>query len=601
MRKMRGFSKTVAVVLCTAMLISGIVLPQGVVASDVTGMDKVYPDALLTESVFSEYFTGTATAAFSNNVMSVSGTAGKVLTSRTPIGVDDYTVSFDVKYDNDFHFRIKTNTGGDRFIGFRAYAADVYTVIASKTLSNQIAQVYATPKYESTYNGTDNWMNVTFAVEANKVTITIVYTAQDGSTVTKTQSVVYSDTLTSIEASYDITPDAYIADAENYIAFYREAGDYAIRNFQVYTMPTPVADVESAVYPANLLTSSILFGEHFTDNNACCSFDKEDGEGVMKFSSTGKTVISKEPIVSDSYRISFDARFDVADAHNGPFVFFKSNSTGTTNTIGIRWYAYSATGTRLAVKYGNSFAGQEWSPLYPARPTEWMHVDIDVTSTKATVSVQNIGGASYSYEILYSTLAEKTQDLDVSNLKNYIGFHAEGTSEFSIRKFQVYPTYDVSSETAPTRDEQLFSGFYSDVSLTSPYTEQMGYAYGKFVDANVLSVKAQKSDGTNGAKNVRFVTSVDSLNYGKVGFEITVGSKTITKETTKVYEALQAGTQQVDPSVFSSQSQYMAAYSLWEIPTSAFDTEIKVRAYWETPNGLIVYGAYRTVTVNSLA
>jgi hypothetical protein len=153
--------------------------------------------------------------------------------------------------------------------------------------------------------------------------------------------------------------------------------------------------------------------------------------------------------------------------------------------------------------------------------------------------------------------------------------------------------------------DNAFAGYFTDADRTVPYapndTRATGMAYVKFTDANVLSVKAQKSDGTEGRKNVRFVTTVDNLNYGKVGFEITVGDKTVVKETTTVYETLQANTQQIDPNVFSSQSQYFAAYSLWEIPESAFDTEITVRAYWETLNGIIVYGAYKTITVNGLA
>lgn len=153
--------------------------------------------------------------------------------------------------------------------------------------------------------------------------------------------------------------------------------------------------------------------------------------------------------------------------------------------------------------------------------------------------------------------------------------------------------------------DNAFAGYFTDAGRTVPYDPDDAYANGtayvKFTDANVLSVKVQKSDGTEGRKNVRFVTTVDNLNYGKVGFEITVGDKTVVKETTTVYETLQANTQQIDPNVFSSQSQYFAAYSLWEIPESAFDTEITVRAYWETLNGIIVYGAYKTITVNGLA
>ena len=50
-------------------------------------------------------------------------------------------------------------------------------------------------------------------------------------------------------------------------------------------------------------------------------------------------------------------------------------------------------------------------------------------------------------------------------------------------------------------------------------------AYAKFVDANLMNVKAQITAGTtadSSSTSIRFVTSVNDLMYQKVGFKINI-------------------------------------------------------------------------------
>lgn len=792
MRKTSRFSKTISVMLCIALLLSGIVLPQGVIAGDVTnGMNAVYPDDLLTTETFGEYFSGNATATFSDNTMTVSGSG--LLTSKAPINADTYVISFETKFDSEVGFRFKTNSAASHFYGIRLLNSSGYTLGMAKSRTDQDVLLYGSPAYTATYNSADNWMTVTIEVGTASALVTLEYVATNGSNTTKSYTVDYNTAYTPASNS-NISYEDYLASVGNYIAFYREGGDFTVRNFQAYTIPQEVKDTEGTLYPKNLLASKYIFNEYFTDPNNTCTFLEEDGEYVMKVQPgtdcvVGSGIVSKQAITAKEYTISFDAKFSSAEACGGPVFLYKTDAE-TDAFLGTFWNAYSAGAMNVHHKISTESSAaisQPEAKFYQARPSSvWMHVTYAVGETETTCTFSS-GSASVSYTVDYASrgfadglenhlafltqtardsyyiknlqimtetttacdgqfpsnlfagqgiytkyfndttskgtlavdegayvlnivkgaviptnaivnaneytisfdalLPENGSDVGIrfkadasgnaafrgirifntawgsvavysktptaqtalgdnatprpaagdwmhvdivvdaqnvtvtltngttgkthtytvweyntagDTLGQYVAFYQEGSAT-TIKNFQIVTAKDVSGQEIPTKDGYLFSGYYADANLSEQYTEATGTAYRKFVDANVLSVKAQKSDGTDGAKNVRFVTSVDSLDYGKVGFEITVGNKTITKETTTVYKTLQAGTQQVDPGVFSNQSQYMAAYSLWEIPESAFDTEIKVRAYWETTNGLIVYGAYRTVTVNGLA
>ena len=152
-------------------------------------------------------------------------------------------------------------------------------------------------------------------------------------------------------------------------------------------------------------------------------------------------------------------------------------------------------------------------------------------------------------------------------------------------------------------------------------------AYAKFVPAQVLSVKAQNSQIKNTetqemekitADNIddisssnpmwiRIMSSTDSKNYKKVGFDIYLANKTRVKtrdgekllETTKIYDGVLEGDEVVKANdIFGGVSQYVSVWKLSEIDTpSNKDKIIYVRPYWYTMDGTKVEGLAKYVHI----
>lgn len=130
--------------------------------------------------------------------------------------------------------------------------------------------------------------------------------------------------------------------------------------------------------------------------------------------------------------------------------------------------------------------------------------------------------------------------------------------------------------------------------------------YARYVTEDVLSVKAQLLDGTatdSESTDYRFITTVDSLVYQQVGFDITINGKTKNLPGTSVYKTIKARkdgqTVAQDPTVFSAASQYFHAFNITNISKTAFRTDIRVSAFWKTADGTVVNGPERTFTVIS--
>lgn len=150
-----------------------------------------------------------------------------------------------------------------------------------------------------------------------------------------------------------------------------------------------------------------------------------------------------------------------------------------------------------------------------------------------------------------------------------------------------------------------------------PECDYSGMAYAKFVPAQVLSVKAQNSanmdeeaeisaisSGTPGY--IRVISSLDSTNYQKVGFEIELANSIPVKttegealETTQVYTGIQAGSQIVTANnIFGGESKYLSVWQLSAIDTpSNADKIIYVRPYWVTMDGTKVNGLAKYVHI----
>lgn len=162
-------------------------------------------------------------------------------------------------------------------------------------------------------------------------------------------------------------------------------------------------------------------------------------------------------------------------------------------------------------------------------------------------------------------------------------------------------TYRGEPFTAPVRQGYVFGGWFADAELTKPLEDTVteGYAYAKFVDAQVLSVKWQVTDNGS-AGDLRLLTSVDTLSYDQVGFSVTMKGKTGEIKTTRVYERIRMdGWWLRDPaSVFGEEANYFMCHTLTDVATADYDTQIQVTPYWVTLDGTRVEGEELSFSIN---
>ena len=157
-----------------------------------------------------------------------------------------------------------------------------------------------------------------------------------------------------------------------------------------------------------------------------------------------------------------------------------------------------------------------------------------------------------------------------------------------------------SNNIIPEAEDKVFAGWFTDSTCITPYTGDSGKAYAKFIDEKILTVKGQISGSTTAnseSTSIRFITSVDSLKYQNVGFQITYNGKTIDRKLTKVYSAINANGEKVYPNTFSTESHYMGAFTLNNIPKDAFSNEFTVTPYYTTQDGTVVEGETKSFTI----
>lgn len=186
-----------------------------------------------------------------------------------------------------------------------------------------------------------------------------------------------------------------------------------------------------------------------------------------------------------------------------------------------------------------------------------------------------------------------------------------------------YATYDEAwgnQEKVPTKEGYLFGGWYKDAEGATVIRSKDQVAadskvYAKFVPANLLSVKAQnnsataRTDGDDKA-TTRMVSSIDSRWYSNVGFEIVdmEANRTIaTSPIDTVYEKLQVvegstttdyTPKQIFGTVSNAKEQNFIVLSVNNIPEAKWNSDIYVRPYWTTYDGVKVCGLGKYVYVN---
>ncbi len=164
----------------------------------------------------------------------------------------------------------------------------------------------------------------------------------------------------------------------------------------------------------------------------------------------------------------------------------------------------------------------------------------------------------------------------------------------------VSATYRGETKSYPSKTGYVFAGWYDGDQgkpLTEAQADAASSAYAKFVDKDVFTVKYQLPAGDTALSettSLRMVTTVDDLNYSKVGFVITIGEKSVPVTSKNVYRTITwfyNGNQYAEPAMFSAASNYFMAFTLNGISNSVFSQDINIAATWTTMDGTVVTAA----------
>jgi len=181
-------------------------------------------------------------------------------------------------------------------------------------------------------------------------------------------------------------------------------------------------------------------------------------------------------------------------------------------------------------------------------------------------------------------LVEKHSDISAYRIKNQDGYY-------------IIPK-------AKTTGEWIFAGWYTDANCTVALQENKtnGEGYAKYVSADVMSVKYQLSKETTATSPstlLRCISSVDTLNYSAVGFELVTSNDAKYMERGTVGTRIQAANNPCTygPKVVDIESEYFYS-AVEEIANADFNKGFLVKPYWVTIDGTKVYGVSRYITVN---
>ena len=307
--------------------------------------------------------------------------------------------------------------------------------------------------------------------------------------------------------------------------------------------------------------------------------------------------------------------------------YYLSDSISGVGTTSSGW---TGSTEEFASKTAEEFASGEVAYLLNEEVTDGTQVWYQNIDNGQTVD---------SYPVVYSThgtvyavAGEEGKYTNITDDDFTLGVSSDGTTEVaaeiasgegeaemyvlveagSIDTYYDETTYPTTTATFTNTDmtecNYVFAGWYTYeddyVAMTSfPTTD----AYAKFVDENILTVKSQLTSGTSAASEstaVRFVSTVDSLDYETVGFKVAFNGKEITSRSTNVYTSLTGANGTVEytysPTIFGSTSAYFFALTIKNVPNSYFDSAFEVTPYWITMDGTTVYGVERDVVISEI-
>ena len=203
---------------------------------------------------------------------------------------------------------------------------------------------------------------------------------------------------------------------------------------------------------------------------------------------------------------------------------------------------------------------------------------------------RKIIGTILSIVLIFGMVCALTPELRFVQASSEKGETADGVYYVSYEKANVEAIFG-SQEQIPIADglykNWLFAGWYEDNTCKKPIRTANAIpeegAYAKFVNPDVMSIKLQNGANAEDAEatktNMRIVSSVDSLNYRKVGFEVTKqGESTRTVDTSTVYERIVANATsgveyQYSPKTVGTESEYFVTVTILNIIKEDYNKE----------------------------
>ena len=221
-----------------------------------------------------------------------------------------------------------------------------------------------------------------------------------------------------------------------------------------------------------------------------------------------------------------------------PYVWFSPNKApGVDRPWMLMLYRTPATdianmGIRNGTVHGQYF-------VYPQNDGGW-HFEVGDMSTITGDYAWD--GQIYRIDVMNFAVAPEGSYIDVAYLK-FFATEAEARAAAVMPPAKDYVDEYKANGTYPTEAGKVFAGWYEDAEFTTPFMGTTGEAYMKFVDKKVHTVMWQAKNGTtmeSESTDVRFVTTIDSLDFRNTGFNITFNGSTVSPNTRKAFRRLKA-------------------------------------------------------------
>lgn len=410
-----------------------------------------------------------------------------------------------------------------------------------------------------------------------------------------------------------------------------------------------VAELEEAGFTAALYDRTS--GEKITDADTKVSshwFAGEVGKTETKVAVTsndglkakttvadGRMTVLNTPYTYEDFRISTEVywgastgivlgareTFPVGATDAGIWIYFNANQIQISGA-GIDLDSVVTTeGGKWNTNYAPTYIFKPHAD-YSVQSGQVYKLDVEMKAGVLTVWVDGYSGmlsakVSEAFEGGMIGLAARQYDGDGGGLKSLTVEELNGdiVKSYTSEEFAAYRQAD--GYTVPAYKNYLFAGWYTsercaleDAVSADTTAIESGEVYVKFVPRYVLSTKAQISanlingDLTDDAVgSIRFCTTVDTLQYAQVGFDISYmkGSTNVTKTfaSNQVYREIKAiGSITYQPTQFCNVSQYFKACTINNIGEDYYGAEFTVTPFWKTLDGTVVKGDTVVKSIN---